>query len=87
MLSHRATEAKSVELKIAIGIHSLHLKKIFDYFYQVDNKLTRSYEGLGLGLATTRVLLLATGGEITVKSTQGSGSAFTVTYPIVEKSR
>ena len=70
-----------------IGIYSLHLKKIFDYFYQVDNKLTRSYEGLGLGLATTRVLLLATGGEITVKSTQGSGSVFTITYPIVEKSR
>ncbi len=70
-----------------IGIHSLHLKKIFDYFYQVDNKLTRSYEGLGLGLATTRVLLLATGGEIAVKSTRGSGSVFTITYPIVEKTR
>jgi signal transduction histidine kinase len=70
-----------------IGIHSLHLKKIFDYFYQVDNKLTRSYEGLGLGLATTRVLLLATGGEITVKSSPGSGSDFAITYPIVESGR
>ena len=37
-----------------IGISQNQLRSIFDAFYQVDNQLTRSYEGLGIGLAVIK---------------------------------
>lgn len=68
-----------------VGIAKEHLKKIFTQFYQVDNTLTRGHEGLGLGLAVTKMLLQATHGRIDVKSEDGKGSTFTITYPIYRR--
>lgn len=65
-----------------VGIPPDKLARIFDQFYQVDNSLTRGQEGLGIGLAVTKILVQATHGEITVQSSVGKGSTFTVTYPI-----
>ncbi len=65
-----------------IGIDPDRLQQIFESFYQVDNRLTRSYEGLGLGLTVTRLLLTSTQGEIHVESQPGHGSTFTISYPI-----
>jgi signal transduction histidine kinase len=65
-----------------IGISQNQLKKIFDSFYQVDNQLTRNYEGLGIGLTVTKKQLDTTHGRISVESQLHKGSVFTVIYPI-----
>jgi signal transduction histidine kinase len=64
------------------GIAQDRLQRIFDSFYQVDHRLARSYEGLGLGLTVVRMLLQSTNGRIQVDSTPGDGSTFTISYPI-----
>lgn len=68
-----------------IGISQNQLKKIFDSFYQVDNQLTRSYEGLGIGLTVTKKQLDYTCGRIKVESQLGKGSVFTVIYPVAKE--
>ncbi|MCX7625426.1 MAG: HAMP domain-containing histidine kinase [Candidatus Sumerlaeaceae bacterium] len=65
-----------------IGISSENLRRIFDYFYQVDSRLERVYGGMGIGLTIVKLLLDATGGQIRAESTPGVGSRFTVSYPI-----
>lgn len=64
------------------GIPQDKLQKIFDYFYQVEEPMTRKYEGLGVGLAIIRLLLKATGGKIKVESQLHKGSRFTIIYPV-----
>jgi signal transduction histidine kinase/PAS domain-containing protein len=63
------------------GIPADKLERIFDPFVQVDAKLTRTQEGVGLGLAISRDLARGMGGDITVESTEGAGSVFTVVLP------
>jgi PAS domain S-box-containing protein len=64
-----------------IGISSDALAYIFDGFRQVDDRLTRSYNGVGLGLAITRRIVELLGGEITVESRQNEGSRFRINWP------
>ena len=66
-----------------IGISEEHLGVIFDPFVQVNPSLTRPSDGVGLGLAISRELARAMGGDITVESKLGSGSTFTLTLPRV----
>ncbi len=61
-----------------IGISPAGLDMLFISFSQVDASATRSYGGTGLGLAVSRRLARAMGGDITVVSTPGEGSTFTV---------
>ncbi len=65
-----------------IGVDEAQLRRIYEDFYQADNKLNRPFEGLGLGLTITRLLLTATGGRIMVESVPNQGSAFTIVYPV-----
>lgn len=62
-----------------VGIPDVQLGAIFEPFVQVDTSLTRSAEGVGLGLAISRSLARAMGGDVTVESTVGTGSTFTLT--------
>lgn len=64
------------------GIPQDRLQRIFDSFYQVDHRLARSYEGLGLGLTVIRMLVQTTNGRVHVESTPGVGSTFTISFPI-----
>ncbi|MDB4908217.1 MAG: sensor protein [Gemmatimonadetes bacterium] len=63
------------------GIPPDKLDFIFEPFTQVNATHTRSEEGTGLGLAISRDLARGMGGDITVRSSLGHGSAFTVTLP------
>ena len=64
------------------GIPPDRLEAIFEPFVQVDRHRTHeSQQGVGLGLAISRDLARAMGGDVTVESRPGVGSAFTVTLP------
>jgi PAS domain S-box-containing protein len=63
------------------GIEPNHLERVFQPFVQVDSTLTRTQEGTGLGLAISRDLARGMGGDLTVTSTPGVGSTFTLTLP------
>ena len=63
------------------GIAPEQMERIFEPFVQVDARYTRSSEGVGLGLAISRDLARGMGGELTVRSTIGVGSSFTLTLP------
>src|SRR6185503_13774847 len=59
---------------------------IFDAFEQGDHVLDRSQRGFGLGLAISRRLVELLGGRISLESSRGAGSTFTVTLPLMEAS-
>jgi signal transduction histidine kinase len=64
-----------------IGIPEAALAHIFEEFQQVDSSTTREYGGTGLGLAISQQFARLMGGDITVQSTMGIGSTFTLTLP------
>ena len=64
-----------------IGIAPEHRERIFDPFWQADQRLTREVGGTGLGLSIVQRLVTLLGGEIIVTSVQGQGSTFTVRLP------
>ncbi|GAB4190954.1 MAG: hybrid sensor histidine kinase/response regulator [Roseiflexaceae bacterium] len=64
-----------------IGIPASLHEKIFLPFYQVDSSLARNYTGVGIGLAIVKHVIEAHGGQVTVRSTPGGGSTFTVVLP------
>jgi PAS domain S-box-containing protein len=63
------------------GIPEDKLDVIFEPFVQIDRRLTREQEGVGLGLAISRELARAMGGDLAVTSELGVGSTFTLSLP------
>ena len=79
-------QGSSVLVQIAIrdtgiGISAEALDNIFKPFIQEDGSTTRKYGGTGLGLTISRHLAELLGGNISVASSPGAGSCFTVTLP------
>jgi PAS domain S-box-containing protein len=64
-----------------VGIPVEKQESIFEPFVQLGRSLTSAHEGVGLGLAISRDLARAMGGDLTVLSTPGAGSTFTLTLP------
>lgn len=66
-----------------VGIPADQFEEAFESFKQLDGGVTRRHSGTGLGLTICRNLARALGGEITVESTVGKGSIFTLDLPLV----
>jgi PAS domain S-box-containing protein len=69
-----------------IGMDQQHLEQVFEPFYQVEQGNTRRFGGFGLGLAISRQLAAQMGGMLSVKSTPGEGSMFTLSLPVQPES-
>ncbi len=67
------------------GIAADQVGRVFEPFVQVDSTFTRSHDGVGLGLAISRDLARAMGGDLTLVSELERGSTFTLTLPLASK--
>jgi two-component system sensor histidine kinase/response regulator len=77
-------QAKRIRFSVTdsgIGIGAEDLPKLFQPFVQLDSKLSRQYEGAGLGLVLVRKLVEMHGGSVEVQSEVGAGSCFTFFLP------
>lgn len=67
-----------------IGIPEEHLDKIFDRFYQIDNRTNKSY-GFGIGLALVKELVLIHQWKISVTSKPNEGTTLTISIPLTKE--
>lgn len=80
-----AAEYSQVAITVSdtgIGIPAQQQSQIFYPFEQGDSSIARQYGGMGIGLAVTQQLVELHGGSLTVNSSPGIGSQFTVTLPV-----
>lgn len=78
-------EGSWIELEVTdrgVGIPTTDLDRIFERFYRVDRARSRETGGTGLGLAIVRHVATNHRGEVSVRSTEGLGSTFTLRLPI-----
>src|SRR6185437_16843852 len=77
-------EAGALAVRLAdqgIGMKPQDIPVALEPFRQIDNALSRPYEGTGLGLPLAKMLVEKHGGTLTVDSTLGVGTRVTVTLP------
>ncbi|HVZ69073.1 MAG TPA: MHYT domain-containing protein [Rhizomicrobium sp.] len=77
-------DARGMYLTISdtgIGIAEEDIPKALEHFSQVDSKLSRKFEGAGLGLPISLELMKAHGGTLEIQSSPGKGTAVTVILP------
>ncbi len=90
-----STENSQIDIKLIQGVNSIkfictdtgigiskeNLTKVFDSFYQIENYLTRTKDGLGLGLTIAKRIVKLYKGNISIKSVENKGTTVTVTFP------
>lgn len=64
-----------------VGISLEHQERIFERFYRIDRSRNRNRGGTGLGLSIVKHIVQAHGGEVSVKSSENSGTNFTLIFP------
>lgn len=78
-----ANMARILVKDTGVGVRPADIDRVFDPFVQVDRHLTAaSQQGVGLGLSISRELARAMGGDLTLQSSEGVGSTFTLTLPV-----
>jgi signal transduction histidine kinase len=82
-----ADEAVLTVRDTGVGIPSRDQGRIFERFYRVDRARSRETGGTGLGLSIVKHVVENHGGSVSVESTLGEGSTFTVRLPIGGKDR
>ena len=65
-----------------VGLTARNARRVFDRFYQVDQRLSRVHNGCGLGLSIVKQIVVAHGGHASVDTRLGKGSTFTLALPI-----
>jgi signal transduction histidine kinase len=70
-----------------IGIASRERRKIFQPFYQVDQRLSRKGSGCGLGLSIVQFIMAAHRGSVSVESQPGGGSTFSISLPVAPQAK
>ena len=63
------------------GIDEIHLPRLTERFYRVDNHRSREKGGTGLGLAIVKHIVARHRGRLKIESTRGAGSRFTIILP------
>ncbi|MFJ5264235.1 sensor histidine kinase [Streptomyces sp. NPDC088387] len=79
-----ASGGDAIEIAVTdqgIGISGKDKERIFERFYRVDPARSRATGGTGLGLAIVKHVAASHGGEVTVWSSEGQGSTFTLRLP------
>jgi signal transduction histidine kinase len=71
----------SREKKGRFGIAAEDIPRLFKTFTQLDSRLSRQHNGTGLGLALVQHMARLHGGSVSVESTPGQGSQFTIHLP------
>jgi len=65
-----------------IGIAADELSKLFTKFHRATSVIRYDYQGTGIGLYATKIIIEQQGGNIEVKSEEGHGSTFTINLPV-----
>jgi len=69
-----------------VGVREVDIDRVFEPFVQIDRHLTTAtQQGVGLGLSISRELARAMQGDLTLQSTEGIGSTFTLTLPVASE--
>ncbi|HSL53728.1 MAG TPA: ATP-binding protein [Pyrinomonadaceae bacterium] len=83
-VDHNKSDARVTVKDSGQGIDPEFLPRVFDRFRQADSSTTRSFGGLGLGLAIVRHLVELHGGTVSAQSDGvGKGATFTATFPLM----
>ena len=88
---HIRTRLEGSHVKIRVsdtgpGIPRHALKKIFNDFYRVENSLTRTTRGTGIGLALVKKIVQLMGGTVKAANNSGPGCTITISLPLAGKS-
>jgi signal transduction histidine kinase len=85
IVSIRARQSNDgVEIRVSDtgpGIPRSALKKVFNDFYRVDNSLTRTTRGTGIGLALVKKFVALMGGTVAAENNKGPGCTITISLP------
>lgn len=78
--------AETGDMQVAVGDTGIGMTeadacRIFEPFFQIQNELTRKYEGTGLGLSLVKGLVEMHGGTVAVRSAPLQGTTITATFP------
>ncbi|MDW7773413.1 MAG: ATP-binding protein [Desulfobulbaceae bacterium] len=84
--SRLSTSAGTKRVTISVedqgtGIAAEHLDRLFERFYRCDKGRSKELGGTGLGLSIVKHIAMAHGGSVSVKSSPGQGSVFTISLP------